>query len=126
MVGESSKHRHQTMHFITKVATITSMKVIMKDWLRKYRSKGQKVLCIQHHLFATNKQKNEKGKALCLFYDNEDYKDKLIAAVEYHSVRNNPNMKHMESLMENWKQMTMQLDELDVHAKPVLCRCSSF
>ena len=40
-VGESSKHWHQIMHFITKVATITSRKVIMKDWLRKYRSKGQ-------------------------------------------------------------------------------------
>ena len=35
-------------------------------------------------------------------------------------------MKHMESLTENWKQMAMQLDELDVHAKPVLWRCSSF
>ena len=38
-----------------------------------------------------NKQtKNEKGKALCLFHANEDYKDMLTAAGEYHSVRNNP------------------------------------
>ena len=63
---------------------------------------------------------------MCLFHDNEDSKDKLTAADEYHSVRKDPNAKHMESLTESRNQMTLQLDELDVHAKPVLRRCSSF
>ena len=116
------------MHFITKVSTTTSMIVIMKDWLlvkkvQKQRSEGS--------LYSTttipNKQtNNEKGKALCFSYDNEDYKEKLTAAGEYHSLRNSPNTNHMESFTENSKQMTMQLDELDVHAKPVLWRCLCF
>ena len=87
----------------------------MKDWLRKYRSKGQKAFSNQHQLLPTNKQKMRKEKALCLFYDNKDYKDKLTVAGEYHSLRNNPNTNHMELLTEHWRQMTMQLDELDVH-----------
>ena len=59
------------------------MIVVMKDWLRKHRSKDQKVLSTRHQLFPTNK-KNEIGKAVCLFWDNEDYKDKLTVAKEYH------------------------------------------
>ena len=43
----------------------------------------------------------EIGKAVCLFCDNEDYKDKLTAAVEYHSGSNNPNTRYVESLTEN-------------------------
>ena len=65
-------------------------------------------------------------KAVCLFCNNEDCKDKMTAAGEYHSVSNNPNTKHMELFTGKWKQMTMQLGELDVHAKAVLCQCSSF
>ena len=52
-----------------------------------------------------------------MFCDNENYKDKLTAAGEYHSESNNPNTRHVESLTENWKQMAMELGELDIHAK---------
>ena len=58
---------------------------------------------------------------MCLFCDTEDYKNKLIAAGEYHSGSNNPNTKHVESLTEKWKQVAMQLVELDVHVK-LCCR----
>ena len=54
---------------------------------------------------------------MCLFCDNEDYKDKLTAAGEYHSGSNNPNTRHVEPLTENWKQMAIQLGEVDVHTK---------
>ena len=76
------------MHVITKVATITLMIVIMKDWLREYRSTVQRILLTRQKLFPTNKQKTEIGKAVCLFCDNEDYKDNLTAAGEYHSGSN--------------------------------------
>ena len=46
-----------------------------------------------------------------------DYKDKLTATGEYHSGSNNWNLKHEESLIENWKQIIIQLGELYVHAK---------
>ena len=41
----------------------------------------------------------------------------MIAAGKYHSGSSNPNTKHVESLMEKWKQVAMQLVELDDHAK---------
>ena len=84
------------MHFITKVAMITSMIVIMKDWLRKYRSKVQKVLFTRHKLFPKNQKKKKKKR--CLFCNSEDCKDKLTG--EYHLGSNNPNTKHVESLTE--------------------------
>ena len=62
-------------------------------------------------------KKTEIGKAVCLFCDIEDYKDKLTAAGEYHSGSNNPNTKHVESSRKKWKEMAMQLGELDVNAK---------
>ena len=74
---------HQIMHFITKVAMITSMIAITKVWLRECRSKVQKG------------KKTEIGKAVCLFCNNKDYKDKLTAAVEYHSGSTNPNTNMM-------------------------------
>ena len=46
-----------------------------------------------------------------------DYKDKLTATGECHSGSNNRNLKHEESLIENWKQIIIQLGELYVHAK---------
>ena len=58
---------------------------------------------------------------MCFFCDNEDYKNKLIAAGEYHSGSNNPNTKHVESLTEKWKQVARQLVELDIHVK-LYCR----
>ena len=42
------------------------------------------------------RKKTEIGKAMCLFCNNEDYRDKLTAAGEYHSASNNPNTKHVE------------------------------
>ena len=54
---------------------------------------------------------------MCLFCNDEDYKDKLSAAGEYHSGSNNPNTKHVELLTENWKQMAKQLGEVEVHAE---------
>ena len=38
---------------------------------------------------------------MCWFFANEDYKDKLTAAGEYHSGSNSPNTQHVESLTEN-------------------------
>ena len=111
-VQESYKHWHHILHFIIKVAMVTSMIVIINDWLRKHRSKGQKVLSTWYRLFPTNK-KTEIKKAVCLFCNNKDYKDKLITVGEYHSVSNNPNTKHMESITENWKQMAVQLGEFE-------------
>ena len=77
------------------------MIIIMKDWLRKYRSKVQKVLLTRHKLFPTNKKKTDIGKAVCLFCDNKDYNDKFTTAGEYHSGSNNPNTNHLESLTGN-------------------------
>ena len=54
---------YQIMHFITKFATITSMIVIMKDWLLKCRSKVQKFLITWHKLFPTNEKKNWNSKS---------------------------------------------------------------
>ena len=104
------------MHFITKVSTMTSMIIIMKDWLREYRSKVQKVLFTRRKLFPKTKKKTEVRKAVCLFCDNEDQKDKLNDAGEYHLGSNNLNTKHAESITENWKQtaMDMQLGGLHV------------
>ena len=44
----------------------------MKDWLREYRSKVQKVLFTRRKLFPKTKKKTEVRKAVCLFCDNED------------------------------------------------------
>ena len=63
------------------------------------------------------RKKTEIGTAACLFFDSKDYKNKVAAAGEYHTGSNNPNMKLVESLTENWKQMAMQLGELNNHAK---------
>ena len=54
-----------------------------------------------------------------MFSYNGKNNDKLTAAGEYHSGRSNLNTKHVESLKENWKQMAMQLGELDTSAKPI-------
>ena len=102
------------MHFVTKVATITSMIVIIKDQLRECRSKDQEVLFNRHKPFSQAK-KTEIGKAVCLFCDNEDFKDNVTAVGKYHSVGNDPNtiQIYMESLTENLKKMAMQLERLD-------------
>ena len=67
------------------------------------------------------RKKVEIGKTMFFFCDNEDLKNKLIAAGEYHSGSNNPNTKHVESLTEKWKQVARQLVELDIHVK-LYCR----
>ena len=103
------------MHFITKVSTMTSMIIIMKDWLREYRSQAQKVLFTRRKLFPKTKKKTEVGKAVCLFCDNEDQKDKLTDAGEYHLGSNNLNTKHAESITENWKQMAMAMQLGGLH-----------
>ena len=61
--GKLCKHWHQIMHFITKVSTMTSMIIIMKDWLREYRSKVQKVLFTRRKLFPKTKKKNWSKKS---------------------------------------------------------------
>ena len=52
-----------------------------------------------------------------LFCNSKHHKDKFTAASEYHSRRNNPYTKRVELLTVNWKQMAMQLGELDVYDK---------
>ena len=52
---------------------------------------------------------------MCLFCDNEDFKDNVTAVGKYHSVGNDPNTNqiYVESLTENLKKMAMQLERLD-------------
>ena len=52
---------------------------------------------------------------MCLFCDNEDFKDNVTAVGKYHSVGNDPNtiQIYVESLTENLKKIAMQLERLD-------------
>lgn len=63
------------------------------------------------------KKKKLKQEKQCIYFCyNGENKDKLTAASEYHSGSgsNEPEAKYVELLKENWKQMAMQLGELDV------------
>ena len=63
------------------------------------------------------KKKKLKQEKQCIYFCyNGENKDKLTAASEYHSGSGSkePEAKYVELLKENWKQMAMQLGELDV------------
>ena len=65
------------------------------------------------------RKKTDLGKAVCLFCNNEDLKENLCAAGEFHSGSNASasSNEHVDSLTNSWKQMALELGELDIHAR---------
>ena len=100
------------MHFKRKVTRITS--IVTKSTEANVRRFS---LLDTKYYPQTKKKNNLKQEKQCIYFrDNGENKDKLTAAGEYHSGSGckEPGAKYMELLKENWKQMAMQLGELDV------------
>ena len=56
------------------------------------------------------------GEAVCFFCNQKDSRENLCAVGEYRS-GSKSNLDHVVSLTESWKDLALQLGELDVHAK---------
>ena len=56
------------------------------------------------------------GEAVCLFCNQKDSRENFCAAGEYRS-GSKSNLDHVVSLTESWKDMALQLGELDVTCK---------
>ena len=59
----------------------------------------------------------EIGSAVCLFCGEADSRENLCPAKELHASGDYPNTSHVKSLTKSWKEMTLQLGELDIHTK---------
>ena len=59
----------------------------------------------------------EIGTAVCLFCNQADKKENLCPAGEKHSSALVPNVEHVTKLTQTWKNMALQLGELDIHSK---------
>ena len=76
---ESRRHWHQMMHFILDL-----WKIVLK--VQRQRSEG---FLYSRPTILLKWKKTEIRKATLSFWGNEDHKDRLTAASEYHSGSNN-------------------------------------
>ena len=60
--------------------------------------------------------KIDLGEAVCIFCGENDSRENLCAAGEYHN-NSNSSIDHVSTLTEQWREMALHLGELDIHAK---------